>query len=53
MRKKYSDMTSTEIGKILDRNFKKYEFCTAVDKNIKVLRLWNGKYKKDEKRSEK
>ena len=47
MKKKYSEMTSTEIGRILSKNFKKYDFCTAVDKNIKVLRLWNGKYKKD------
>ncbi len=48
MRKKYSEMTSTEIGKILSRNFEKYDFCTAVDKNIKVLRLWNSKYKNNE-----
>ena len=53
MRKKYSDMTSAEISKILDRNFKKYEFCTAVDKNIKVLRLWNSKYSRKKKKDEK
>ena len=49
MKKKYSELTFSEINKILNRNWKKYDFCTAVDKNLKVLRLWNGRYKKNEK----
>lgn len=35
--------TVSQISSILDKNFKKYEFCEAVERNIKILHKWAGK----------